>query len=209
MSLVLYDYALDENCYKVRLLLSILGVPHETVAIDMFPGSEHRGPAFLALNPRGTLPALFADGLLLTGAEAILAYLAERFDESGTWLPADPAAFGAVLSWLHFAVDELSAAARARAHAMTDAPADEAAVVAAARAALRLMDDHMTKREFSGGRFFVGETPTIADLALFPAFALSRDYGIDHDEFPALRRWIRRVRAVSGFLTMPGIPDYH
>jgi glutathione S-transferase len=46
-------------------------------------------------------------------------------------------------------------------------------------------------------------------VALFPLFALSRDFGIDHDEFPGLRRWIRRFRALDGFITMPGIPDYH
>lgn len=209
MSIVLYDYALDENCYKVRILLSILGVAHETVAIDMFPGNEHRGEAFLAINPRGTLPVLKDDDLQLAGAETILAYLARRHDAAGTWLPTEPAAFGAVMGWLQFAMQDLASASLARAHAMMDVPADEAAVVGAARAALRVMDDHMTKREFSGGRFFVGGGPTIADLALFPAFALSRDFGIDHDEFPALRRWIRRVRTVPGFLTMPGIPDYH
>ena len=43
----------------------------------------------------------------------------------------------------------------------------------------------------------------------FPAFALSRDFGIDHDAFPALRRWARRLRRLPGFVTMPGIPDYH
>jgi hypothetical protein len=39
--------------------------------------------------------------------------------------------------------------------------------------------------------------------------ALSRDFGVDHDEYPALRRWARRFRKLPGFLTMPGIPDYH
>ena len=51
--------------------------------------------------------------------------------------------------------------------------------------------------------------PTIADIALFPSFALSRDYNVDHDAFPALRRWARAVRKVDGFITMPGIPEYH
>jgi glutathione S-transferase len=67
----------------------------------------------------------------------------------------------------------------------------------------------MTFRHFDGAEWFVGHGPTLADLTLFPSFALSRDYGIDHDEFPALRRWIRRFRGLNGFQTMPGIPDYH
>ena len=67
----------------------------------------------------------------------------------------------------------------------------------------------MTGRHFDGKEWFVGDAPTFADLALFPSFALSRDYGVDHDEYPALRRWIRRFRTLNGFHTMPGIPDYH
>jgi glutathione S-transferase len=44
---------------------------------------------------------------------------------------------------------------------------------------------------------------------LFPAIALSRDFGVDHDEFAALRRWMSRVRSLPGFITMPGIPAYY
>ena len=29
------------------------------------------------------------------------------------------------------------------------------------------------------------------------------------NELPALRRWMRRIRGIPGFLTMPGIPAYH
>jgi glutathione S-transferase len=71
------------------------------------------------------------------------------------------------------------------------------------------MEDHMTVREFDGGDWFVGRKPTIADVALFPAIALSRDAGIEHDAYPALRRWIRRFRSLPGFRTMPGVPDYY
>ena len=44
---------------------------------------------------------------------------------------------------------------------------------------------------------------------LLPHFALSRDFGIEHESYPALRRWFRSVRTIPGFTTMPGIPDYH
>jgi glutathione S-transferase len=71
------------------------------------------------------------------------------------------------------------------------------------------MDDRMTAVELDGGGWFAGDTPTVADIALFPSIALSRDSGIEHDAYPALRRWMRRVRAIPGFRTMPGIPDYH
>jgi glutathione S-transferase len=208
-ALSLYNYDLDENCYKVRLLLSCLGVEAEQVAVDVVPGKEHLSPAIRAMSPSGSLPVLRRNGLVLHEAEAILAYLARSHDPKGRFLPDDPDTFGRVMMWLTFAARELDAAVHARATAMMDAPGDIDALRAEAREALRIMDDHMTRQHFDGLEFFAGEQPTIADIALFPSFALSRDFNVDHDAFPALRRWARAVRKLDGFITMPGIPDYH
>jgi glutathione S-transferase len=52
----LYDYVLSSDCYKVRLLLSMLKVEFTTVKVNFHPGGEHRQPDFLALNPLGSLP---------------------------------------------------------------------------------------------------------------------------------------------------------
>ncbi|PZM14543.1 glutathione S-transferase family protein [Rhizobium tubonense] len=207
--ITLYSYELDENSYRARLLLSMLGLQWKTVAVDMFPGREETLPPMLALNPRGTLPVLADGDLVLAGTEAILSYLAKGYDPAGKWLPEDAAAFGKVAMWLHFSATALAPAFAARLKALFNTGGHETHLRAGARKALRIMDDHMTLRHFGGAEWFVGDGPTLADLTLFPSFALSRDYGIDHDEFPALRRWIRRFRALDGFRTMPGIPDYH
>jgi glutathione S-transferase len=207
--LVLYNYDLDENCYKVRIALSMLGLPHQTVAVNAFPGKEHKTQPFLAMNPLGSLPIVKDGDITLFGAEAILSHLAASHDPARTWLPTGGADFARVMQWLVFSAGELAVANSARGLALFDAPGDEAALRAGAREVLRIMDDHLTARGFEGGDWFAGSGPTIADIALFPAFALSRDFGIDHDEYPALRRWARRFRALPGFLTMPGIPDYH
>ena len=207
--ITLYNYDLDENCYKVRILLSMLGLEYRTVAVNTFPGKEHMTPSFLARNPAGSLPILEEGDVTLFGAEAILAHLANAHDPASTWLPPAGAEFARVMQWLVFAAGELATAVAARAHAVIDAPGDEAALRTSARKALRAMDDHMTARGFTGAEWFAADRPTIADISLFPAFALSRDFGVDHDEYPALRRWARRFRKLPGFLTMPGIPDYH
>ena len=47
----LYDAELSGNFYKVRLFLSVLGVEHELVSVDMMAG-EHKSPEFLRLNAR-------------------------------------------------------------------------------------------------------------------------------------------------------------
>ncbi|WP_375465503.1 glutathione S-transferase family protein [uncultured Methylobacterium sp.] len=204
----LYDYALDENGYKVRLALGALGVACETVAVDMFPGAEQTRPPLIDLNPLGTLPILVDGGTVLREAEAILVYLARRHDPAGTWLPADAAGLAETMVWLTFAARDLQAATRARRVAMFGAPGDADALDREARAAFRAMEDHLTLRALAGRDWFVGGAATVADLALFPAIALSRDFGIDHEAYPALRRWMRRVRGLPGFCTMPGIPDY-
>ncbi len=208
-ALTLYNYELDESCYKVRLALSMLGLTWETIAVDVFPGREQTTPAFLAMNPVGRLPILKDSHLVLSGTEAILAHLAKTHDATGKWLPESGAAFALVMQWLNFSARDLDATIVARRHSLFDTPGDETDLRTASMKALRIMDDHMTQRGYEGVDWFVGGDATIADIALFPAFALSRDFGIDHDEYPALRRWARRFRMIKGFMTMPGIPDYH
>jgi len=208
-AITLYNYDLDENSFRVRLMLAMLKLEHATIAIDMFPGQEQTRPTMLAINPQGTLPVLVDGDLTLAGTEAILAFLAKAYDPARTWLPEDAAGFGRVQGWLHFSATMLENAKQARLQALFDTPGDETALRAGARKAFRIMDDHMTARHFDGADWFVGDKPSLADLTLFPSFALSRDFGIDHDEFPALRLWIRKFRALPGFFTMPGIPDYH
>jgi len=66
----LYDYSLSGNCFKVRQLLAFLGVEYETSPIDFYPGFEHRGDTFLALNPLGQLPVIEDGDLVLRDAQA-------------------------------------------------------------------------------------------------------------------------------------------
>ncbi len=203
----LYDYVLSGSCYKVRLLLKMLDIAHETQAVDFFPGREHKRPEFLALNPLGQLPVLEDDGLVLRDAQAILCHLANKHDTSGNWLPRDER-FGAVMMWLSFAGGELMAISGARMIAMLNYPGDLAALQAKARTTLRLLDDHLADRAQAGGLWLVGPTPTIADIATFPYVALSHDAGIGHEDYPAINLWQRRVRRLPGFVGMPGVPDY-
>jgi glutathione S-transferase len=207
--LVLYNYELDDSCYRVRLALSLLGLEWQAVPVDVFPGKEHLSPPFLALNPSGRLPILRDGDLVLHGTEAIIAHLARAHDPSGKWLPAQGLEFAAVMQWLIFSAHDLGVTIAARQHSLFGNSRDETSLRAASSRAIRIMDDHMTARRFVQAEWFAAEHPTIADIALFPAFALSRDFGIDHDEYPALRQWARRFRALPGFKTMPGIPDYH
>lgn len=87
-TLKLYDYPLSGNCFKVRQMVAWLGVAYQTVPVDFFPGREHKSAAFLAnVNPLGQLPVIDDDGFVLRDAQAILVYLASRYDPQGRWYP--------------------------------------------------------------------------------------------------------------------------
>jgi glutathione S-transferase len=206
----LYDYELSGSCYKVRLLLSMLGLPYEKVAIDYYPGREHRKPAFLQINPLGQLPALEDGDLVLRDAQAILLYLSARYDDESRWFPKDPAAQGRIAMWLAFAGGELMALSAARLHEML--MGYENIDIAQARRdghrALQLMDQHLAEAEMAGHLWIAAAHPTIADIACFPYAALSHDGGVERSAYHHVNRWLRRFKQLPGFVVMPGVPAY-
>ena len=203
----LYDYELSVNCYKQRLMMNILNVPFASVLIDFFPGWEHKGEAFAAINPLGHIPVIDDDGYILRDAHAILVYLATRYDPGGPWYPTrEPKVLGEVASWLLFAEGTTNTASAARLHDTLDYPFDIDTVRAGAHRLFRVLDEHLWFHE-QQGRDWVASSPhpTIADLALFPDIMLSEQGGISLVDYPALRRWTDRFKRVPGFSVMPGI----
>ena len=201
----LYDYILSGSCYKVRLFLSMIGKDYETVPVDYYPGCEHKTPEFLEINPLGQIPVLTDEELTLRDAQAILVYLAGKYDADRTWYPEAPRLQGEIAMWLSFAGGEIMNSSAARLHDMLFYDFDLDKVRAAAHAAFRVLDDHLTDREILGRHWIVGENPTVADIACFPYVALSGDGGISLDDYHAIRRWISRVKRIPGFIVMPGI----
>lgn len=204
--MILHDFPLDEECWKVRLGLGLMGIAHERRAVDVVPGRELETPAYRILVPLGRLPAWEEPGLVLRDPQAILLRLAEAHDPQRRFLPAATEARAAMQDWLFFAARDLWPAREARQAALAGGVAP--ALLAAARRALQVMEDHLTERALSGAAWFVGEAPSLADIALHPAFALSRDWGLEHEAFPKVRRWARRLRDLPGYAPMPGIPDH-
>jgi glutathione S-transferase len=205
MSGVLHDFPLDDEGYKVRLGLAVMGIAHEVVAVDAIPGREPESAAFRALNPLARLPLWREGALVLRDPQAILWRLAET--QAPRFLPDDAEDRARLLDWLAFAARELWAAREARQAALfgegVPAPLFEAA-----RRAVLLLEDHLTLRALQGADWVVGDRASIAEFALFPPAALSRDWGLSHDGLPKLRRWMRRVRELPGFVRMPGIADH-
>lgn len=202
----LYDYELSGNCFKVRQLLAWLNVPFERVAVNFYPGREHKSATFLeTVNPLGQLPVINDEGFMLRDAQAILVYLASRYDTEHKWYPDDAQQRGLISMWLATAEDITRTASAARLHDALGYDLDVEACRRGARANFRLLDDHLAERASNDCSWLVGAHPTIADLACFPYVALASEGGIALDEFPVLRRWVWDIRHLPGFAGMSGI----
>ena len=196
----LYDFELSGSCYKVRLLLNILKVSCERIPVD-FLGKEHKTERFLKLSPLGELPVLEDGDVRLRDAQSILVYIARQYDRSNTWFPDAPDSMGRIMQWLSFGGNELMAASGARLVRMLNYPFDLPALQARAIAALRILEAHLSDREF----LELGH-PTIGDIACFPHVAMAGEAGIELKPYSNILRWIDRVRQIPGFIPMPGIP---
>ncbi|RQO36416.1 glutathione S-transferase [Herminiimonas sp. KBW02] len=201
----LYNYELSGNCYKLRLLMSMLKLPYDAIAVDFYPGREHKSKRFLALNPFGQLPVLEDGALRLRDAQAILVYLATQYDAKRTWYPDDPAAMGQITMWLAVADEITRTASAARLHDALGYVLDIAKARADAHALFRIIDDHLADKEVIGQHWLAMNQATIADIACFPYIAMSHEGNIMRDDYPAIRRWIERVRRLPGFVGMSGI----
>jgi len=94
----LYDLELSGNSYRVRLLLSLLGLKHEAVTVNLMK-AENREPWFLKLNPRGQVPTLDDAGTVVWDSMAILVYLARKYGGE-KWRPIQPQGMADVMQWL-------------------------------------------------------------------------------------------------------------
>lgn len=192
----LHRFRLSGHCHRIELFLSLLGRPFEIV--DVPPGGQ-KAPAFLAMNPFGQVPVIEDDGFVLADSNAILTYLAIRYDPARHWYPAD--AFGAaqVQRWLSVAAGPLfSGPAVARLVGLFDAGHDLPRAQAVAAGVLGVMEAHLA----ASGPFFLGKAPTIADIALYSYTAHAPEGHIPLDPYPEIRAWIHRIEGLPGYVPM-------
>ncbi|WP_075257379.1 glutathione S-transferase family protein [Herbaspirillum camelliae] len=203
----LFDYELSGNCYKVRFLLHALKVEYDRYPLNFHPGKEHKADWFIErCNPLGQIPVLEDQQLYIRDAQAILVYLASKYDRSRTWYPDDPLIRAHVQIWLSTADEITRTASAARLHDALGYNFDIESCRKGAKAIFRVMDDHLAELHFHGQQWLAAtKLPTIADIACFPYAALAPEGGVSLDEFPALRRWISDFRSQPRFIGMAGI----
>ena len=193
----LHDNLTSGNGYKVRLLLTKLGIAFERVEYDI-DRSETRTAEFLRKNLNGRIPVLeLEDGRFLAESNAILVYLAD-----GTpYLPADRFERALVMQWLFFEQYSHEPNIATLRHWITHELLDDERrpMVEGKRrwgnAALAVMERHLEGRDY-----FVGNRSSIADIALYAYTHVAEDGEFDLGRFPVVRRWLARIAAQPGHI---------
>jgi len=197
----LYRFPLSGHSHRAELMLSLLGVRAELVDVDLRAG-EHKQPAFLAKNSFGQVPVLEDGALTVSDSNAILVYLAERYDDARRYWPIDPVRRAQVQRWLSVAAGQLAIGpAAARLVRVFNAPLDHAQAVRKAHELFSLLE-----KELSARPFLVDETPTLADVALYTYTAHAPEGDVSLEAYPAIRHWLSRIEALPGFVPMIRTP---
>jgi glutathione S-transferase len=195
----LYDMELSGNAYKVRLFAALVGLDLELVPMDLAAG-EHKQSPFIDLNPWAQVPVLEDGNVVLRDSQAILVYLARRYG-GHQWWPDNAAHQGEVMQWLSTAANEIHAGPNvARLIDKFGYPLNKEDALAVSAWVLPLIEQHLSDHQWLAmGR------PTIAECAVFPYIALGWEGGVSLEPYPAIRAWIERIKALPGYVGMPGL----
>ncbi|NKC12539.1 MAG: glutathione S-transferase [Gammaproteobacteria bacterium] len=198
--LTLYDGEISGHSHRVRLFLALLAQPYQRVSVDL-AGGENRLPGYLEKNPFGQIPVLDDDGTLVRDSNAILVYLARKF-QADAWYPHEPLAMARVHEWLAVATLRIyNGPVKARAVKIFGRPWDHDAAVKESEDLLRIMDTHLSGREW-----LALDNATLADVSCYTYIAHAPEGDVSLAPYGAVRRWLERVEALPNFIPMKASP---
>lgn len=184
----IYGDSKSGNCLKVRWTAERLGIPFDWIELDILRG-ESRTPEFLAMNPAGQVPTVVLDdGRPLAQSNAIILHLAEGSD----LIPEDAYERARMLEWLfweQYSHEPYVAVARFQVKYLGKPAAElEPRLVERGEAALQRLEDGL-----AGSDFLVGNSLSLADVALVAYTRMAEDGGFRLADFPRVQAWIARV----------------
>jgi maleylpyruvate isomerase len=198
----LYTFFRSSAAFRVRIALNLKGLQYESLP-KQFSRNEHRAPDYLALNPQGLIPALAADGVVLSQSLAIIEYLNDRHP-APPLLPNDP-------------IDRARVRSMALGIACEIHPLNNLRVLNYLRDQLGQDDDgvgtwyrhwvsegfrglELQAREFSDkGRYCFGDAVSLADVLLVPQMFNARRFKTDLTPFPTLVGISTHLEALPAF----------
>ncbi|MBK0329466.1 glutathione S-transferase family protein [Rhodobacteraceae bacterium F11138] len=195
---VLYDHPMSGNCQKIHMMLACLDLPYETIFVDVLNGAT-KERAFTRMNPMQQIPVLRDGAQTICDSQAILVYLAAKYDPD--WADRTPIGMAKIAEWLSFAAKEVSNGPQmARLwHLTKEDGIDIGKATASGLKVLAQLQAHLADRDW-----LCLDRPTIADIAVFPYIATARDGELPLDEYPAVCAWLRRIRDLPGYRPLKG-----
>mgnify|MGYP001474899646 CR=1 FL=1 len=192
-----YWFPISGHAHRAQLMLTLLDIPHEIIPMDLANGA-HKTPEFLKLHPFGLVPVIDDNGTIVWDSNAILVYLASKYDEKRSWLPTDATTQGHIQQWLSTATSLLvSGPGAARLVKVFGSDHDYDKAVETAKNVLSVFEDHLSKNDY-----LVGGNATIADISAYSYIAHAPEGGIDLSPYPSLNKWLARVEALPKFVGM-------
>ncbi|MCW7503506.1 glutathione S-transferase family protein [Leptospira paudalimensis] len=195
----LYEFALSGNCYKVRLMLSLLNLEYVSRIVNG-PEKEHKSSSFLEMNPFGQVPVFKDNDIVLRDSQAILVYLAKAYGEND-WFPENPVDAAEIVGWLSTAANEVTRGPSAlRAHFILGRPIN----LEEAKSVTTILLNVLEKR-LSEFQWLATNKVTIADIAIYPYIALAHQGNVSLLEYKFVREWMNRIQNLPGYIGMLGL----
>tara|TARA_B110001469_G_C9470730_1_gene236595 strand:+ start:35 stop:631 length:597 start_codon:yes stop_codon:yes gene_type:complete len=187
------------NCYKIKLLASILEIDHEWIKIDIL-ANETQTDEFLNKNPNGKIPLLeLDDGRYISESNAILNYLAEGSD----LLSENSYERAKILQWQFFeqySHEPYIAVARFISKYLClpeDRKEEYQSKQVGGHKALRVMEDQLSTTDY-----LVSDKMSIADISLYGYTHVANEGGFDLSDYPAIQKWINRIQSHQNYVGM-------
>lgn len=197
--LTIYGDIQSGNCYKVKLVLSLLGIEHKWQHIDILRGDTKQAD-FLARNPNGKIPvAQLPDNRVLTESNAIIHYLA-----SGSRLiPEDPFTHAQMLSWQFFeqySHEPYIAVARFI-QFYQGMPADRQEEYQKLQPkGYKALD--VVEKQLAQTPYLCGQSLSLADISLYAYTHVAHQGGFELQRYPAIQRWIKQIQQEPAYVGM-------
>ena len=193
----LYRHPLSGHSHRVELLISVLGIDAEIINVDLMKG-EQKSAEFLAKNPNGQVPALEDNGMFIADSNAILVYLATKFDSSRTWLPDDAMAAASIQKYLTIAAGAVAfGPAAARLVTLFGAGLDHQNAITTAENLFTALNSHLENNDW-----LATSHATIADIANYAYIAHAPEGNVDLSKYPNIKDWLNRIESIKGFVPM-------
>lgn len=179
-------YAVNTCALASHIVLEEAGAAYEAVRLD-FRANDQRKPEYLAINPKGRVPALVTDQGILSETPAILAFIAQSFPQARLAPFADPFGFARVQAFNSYLCStvHVAHAHRTRGYRWADDPAAIKELQRKVPETMRECFDLM-EREMFEGPWVMGAAYTICDPYLFTIAQWLEADGVDPGRFPKI-----------------------